>query len=94
MDGRSSEPRNVVVKCSFDERTHEATVRATWEAPDHPHGTIVEYAVVLFGNATYHDEQGRLKEDQVGPITKAVLVGQQPKMEFIKQPPNTKFFVR
>lgn len=94
MDGMSSVPKNVKVLCNFDTRSHEATVRATWDEPDDPQGMVLEYSVTLVGNATYQDEQGRPVEDRVGPISKAVMVGQPRKFEFPKQPPNTQFFVR
>ncbi|ODN01275.1 Tyrosine-protein phosphatase 69D [Orchesella cincta] len=93
MDGMSSPPRNIIVKCHFDERSHEATVKATWDDPTDPQGMVAEYAVVLSGNATYHDEQGRLIEETVGPINKAVRATSTKTIEFTKQPPNTQLFV-
>lgn len=92
MDGKSSAPKNVRVNCSFDKR--DAIVSVSWEEPDDPQGMIMEYSVTLNGNASYQDEHGVPKHEVVGPVNKAVLVGQQRKFEFTKQPPNTQFFVR
>lgn len=94
MDGISSAPRNVRVECTHDPRTHEPIVKAKWDDPEDPQGMITEYAVVLHGNASYHDEHGGLLSDHVGPINKTVMVTNPRSIEFTKQPPNTHLSVR
>ena len=91
IDGVSTAPRNMTVKCYFNHSTHESIVRAAWETPEKPRGKIVDYFVMLYGNATYLDA-GRQSLKEIGPVNKTV--SNHTYTEFTGQQPNTKIFVR
>jgi hypothetical protein len=94
IDGISSPPQNPILNCHYDQNSHETFVSITWEEPNDPQGFIIEYEVVLSGNASYYDEHGRQTEDRIVPITKNVPGRTVRKAEFPSQPPNTRIFVK
>jgi len=90
----ASAPRNIVVKCHFDPKSHASLIEATWDEPESSKGRIIEYVATLRGNASYVDERGRPAEEEIGPLRKSVRVGQPKKVEFDNQPPNTNIYIR
>lgn len=94
MDGMSSPPRNLTIKCHYDNSSHETLVSVSWDEPSDPQGLVMEYEVVLSGNASYFNKEGRFVEDRIVPITKNVRQFMARKVDFPGQPPNTQIFVK
>ncbi|CAG2105274.1 unnamed protein product, partial [Medioppia subpectinata] len=90
-DGHSDPPRNVRVKCIYDNEKNVNNGTVLWESPENPRGVVVGYNVTFEAFSTYRNANNKKVIDQFKEAFE--LTGNETKLNLILKP-NTNYSVR